>query len=182
MSKYISNEDFLVYRIQNKDQEAFSFLYDNYAASIKGIILNIVLDETASEELVQDAFLRIWDKIDYYDKGKGRFFTWMLRIARNVSIDYLRTRESKKSEKTGSLKIENSEVIRQTSTEMEVDALGLPEVLKSLKKDDQEIIELLYLKGYSQSEASKKLKIPLGTVKTKVRTAIKQLRAKSHLI
>lgn len=182
MPKYLNNEDFLVYRIRKKDQDALSYLYDHYAANIKGIIMNMVSDETVSEELTQDVFLKVWDKIDRYDDKKGRFFTWILRIARNLSIDHLRTKESKKAEKTGSLKRHGTAVIQRTSVEMEVDTLGLPDVIDTLKNDEREIIELLYLKGYSQSEAAKQLNIPLGTVKTRVRMAMNQLRAKRHLI
>ena len=88
--KYTEEE--LLNLLKNKDGNAFSYLYDNYSAALYGVILRILKqDEGAAEDILQDAFMKIWSKMAMYDASKGTLFTWMLNIARNSAIDALRT-------------------------------------------------------------------------------------------
>ena len=149
-------------------------LYNNYISVIYGVILRIVKRETIAEEVTNDCFLKIWNRIDQYDTSKGKLFTWMINIARNMAFDKLRSSENMKSLKTddiADLKIDSS------IDSIKIDNIGLKEIVSKLSVDEKQIIDLMYFEGYSQSEISENFNIPLGTVKTRARAAITKLRA-----
>lgn len=125
---------------------------------------------------MQDVFLKIWDKIDSYDPAKGRLFTWMLNLAKNQAIDKTRSKEISRENKTGSLDNFVSDVKSGEFVEQRIDGIGVKDILTGLPDDQRFIVEHLYLKGYSQSELAEEFNIPLGTVKTRLRIAMKQLR------
>ena len=104
------NEGELVLRLQHQDQQAFSYLYDNYSAALNGIIYRMVENRELAEDILQEVFIKIWNNILHYDAGKGRLFTWMLNIARNLTIDTLRSKSYKKQGKISN--DENSEIGR----------------------------------------------------------------------
>lgn len=126
--------------------------------------------------MLQDAFLRIWDRMETYDASKGRLFTWMLNIARNLSIDKTRSREISKDRKTDDIDDLVNRIDRKEQSEQNVETIGLKEVLERLSKDQKFVVEYLYLKGYTQSEVAEEFNIPLGTVKTRLRLAMIELR------
>ena len=136
----------------------------------------IIPEQEIAEEVVHDAFLRIWERIDTYDAEKGRLFTWMLNLTRNLSIDRTRSGEISRARKTGKLEhLVDREGTTGTVVQHE-DAIGLTEVLDKLPSEQRLVVEYLYLKGYTQSEMSDELDIPLGTVKTRMRMAMSTLR------
>lgn len=171
------DERFLVEALKRHDAEALSYLYDYYAAALKGVIVRIVRHEDIAEEVLQDVFLKIWDKIGSYDAEKGRLFTWMMNIARNQAIDKTRSREMSQGKKTGDLDNFVHHIERTETTEVAVDAIGLSEVLKRLPEEQRFIVDQLYLNGYTQSEVAEEFGIPLGTVKTRLRMAMMELRS-----
>lgn len=126
--------------------------------------------------MLQDAFLRIWDRIDNYDASKGRLFTWMLNIARNLAIDKTRSKEISKDRKTDDIDDLVNRIDRKEQTEQNVETIGLKEVLGRLSDEQKFVVEYLYLKGYTQSELAEEFSIPLGTVKTRLRLAMIELR------
>lgn len=141
-----------------------------------GVIARILKKEELAEEVLQDVFLKIWDKIDSYDPAKGKLFTWMLNIARNQAIDKTRSKEFSKGKKTGDIENFVNRVDRKDYLEQQVDAIGLKEVLKKLPEDQRFVIDQHYLKGYTQAEMAEEFNLPLGTVKTRMRLAMKELR------
>lgn len=141
-----------------------------------GVVSRIIKREEIAEEVLQDAFLKIWDRIDSYDPSKGKLFTWMLNITRNLAIDKTRSREFSKDKKTGDIENYVSRIDREGHTVQNVEAIGLHELLKSLPADQRFIIDQHYLKGYTQAEISEEFDLPLGTVKTRMRLAMKELR------
>lgn len=159
-----------------KERNALEYLYDHYSGAIYSVIVRIIRSEEMAEEILQDVFLKYWNKIDSYDTERGRLFTWMLNIARNQAIDRTRSKEVGKDRKTGGM--ENFVNTREgrASEEPFVDAIGLKDVLTSLPQEQQFVVEYLYYKGYSQSELAEEFNIPLGTVKTRLRLAMQQLR------
>lgn len=168
------SHDELVASIKTRDQKAFAFLYDNYAKAIFGVIHFIVEDMEESEDILQKTFMKIWDNFDMYDTSKGRLYTWMLNIARNIAIDYKRS----KSYKNKNQNIDQN-VYTLNNIPAEDDSLntiGLKKVVDKLKPDQLILIELAYYKGYTQDEISKELDIPIGTVKTRIRKALLILR------
>jgi RNA polymerase sigma factor (sigma-70 family) len=170
------NEQELTALLKNKDQAAFARLYDSYSGAIYSIILQIVNDEELANDILQEVFINIWRKIEMYDAEKGRLFTWMLNIARNASIDMLRSRGYRNSKKNQSIQ-ENVDVTVPGNTEqMNVDSIGLKKLLEKLKPEQRVLIDLSYFKGYTHEEIAEQEQIPLGTVKTRIRNALIQLR------
>jgi RNA polymerase sigma-70 factor (ECF subfamily) len=162
--------------IREKNQKAFSYLYDNYSKALFSIIYHIVNDQEEAEDVLQTVFVKIWNNFASYDEAKGRLYTWMLNIARNMAIDSTRSKHEKVKNKiqevSDNVYHRNSMFAENSSHEN----IGLQTILAGLKEDQQQIIDLAYFQGYTQEEISQKLSIPLGTVKTKVRQAIITLR------
>lgn len=168
--------ELLITRFQQKDQKAFEQLYNMYGESMHGVIYNIVRDNDLAEEIMQDVFIKAWNNSATYSAEKGRFFTWILNIARNAAIDKTRSKAFKDSKKN--LDAEYFVDILQTSDNLDdkTDAIGIKKFVSKLAKKCIEVIELLYFKGYTQQEASEALDMPIGTVKTRNRNCIKELR------
>ena len=151
-------------------------MYENYSKALFGVIFSIINDQEEAEDVLQITFLKIWNNINSYDESKGRLYTWMIKIARNLSIDSTRTRHEKLKNKiqepTDSVYHKNN-LFDENLTH---DNIGLKNFVEALKDDQKQIIDLAYYEGYTQEEISKKLNLPLGTVKTKVRQALITLR------
>jgi RNA polymerase sigma factor (sigma-70 family) len=166
----------LIRLLKSRDKKGFDYLYDNYSSSLYGVINTILKKEEFSEEILHDTFLKIWRKIDDYDASKGRFFTWILNIARNMAIDKLRSKEFKSGTKTDDISnfvnISDSEYADKNKLEH----IGVKEVLNKLPEEQKFLIEKMYFEGYSQSEIAEEFNIPLGTIKTRVRSGMSKLR------
>lgn len=170
------SEEELIVLLKEKNENGFHYLYDHYSGALYGIILRIVQSKEYTEEVIQDVFVKIWNSIHQYDASKGRFYTWMINIARNTAIDYLKSKGFQNELKNQSLPdfVYNSKELSTTNNSS--DYIGFNNVLKGLETDKQELIDLAYYQGYTQNEISEKLKIPLGTVKTKMRNALMKLK------
>lgn len=175
-SKLKYTEEELVALVRDRNTEAFKSLYDNYSAALYGVVLKVVEIEEQAQDILQDTFVKIWKNFSSYDASKGKLFTWMLNIARNTAIDSLRSKQGKMESKIQSIDDSVYQVNAQTNVTTSVDQIGLKDVLKKLKNEHLILIELVYFKGYTQDEISKELNMPLGTVKTRIRTALNQLR------
>ena len=169
-------EQDLVLALRERSNLAYSYLYDNYSGALYSIILQILEESELANDVLQEVFINIWRKIESYDPGKGRLFTWMLNIAQNASIDVLRSRSYQNTQQNQEL-AENvhvkagSQVVRPNT-----DTIGLKKVLEKLKIEQRVLIELSYFKGYTHEEIAEIEEIPLGTVKTRIRNALLQLR------
>ncbi len=172
VKKYSETE--LVQLLKQKQQFAFSYLYDNYSGALLSVIINIVNDTELANDVLQEVFIKIWKQIESYDELKGRLFTWMLNVARNASIDTLRSKGYQNSQQNRELTEASYDA--GGTTQLQTDVMGLRKVVHQLKDEYKILIELTYFKGYTQDEISKMLSIPLGTVKTRLRTALIQLR------
>ena len=174
------SEDELIRLLKIKEPSAFSYLYDNYSGALFGIIYKMLDDRQLAEDVLQEAFVKIWNNFSHYDSLKGRLFTWMLNIARNLTIDTIRSKGYRKQAKiqNSANSVNNSvdNISSNTNTTESFDALGIRKHLTLLKDDQKQIIDLAYFGGFTQDEISKQLAIPLGTVKTRMRSAIMELR------
>lgn len=172
-------ESELVALLKNKDQKGFDYLYENYSTALFGIINRIIPHEDDAKDVLQDVFIKIWNNIESYSPQKGRFFTWMLNLARNMSIDKLRSANYKYHNKNLSIDDHIVNVFDKNQAYTEnVDRIGLRKVVSTLRAEYRELIELAYFSGFTQVEIAEKLEMPLGTVKTRLRSAIKELRIK----
>jgi RNA polymerase sigma-70 factor (ECF subfamily) len=174
--KTIIAEDALVALLQSKDQRGFSILYDNYSSALYGVILKIVRSEDIAADVMQDSFVKIWKNIEGYNRSKGTLFTWILNVARNTAIDRIRSQEFQNSQRNQDIDSSINFIDNQESSQFDIDAIGLKKVVEHLRPEHQQMIELLYFKGYTQAEVADEFGIPLGTVKTRVKAAIVQLR------
>ena len=169
-------EQDLILKLKERDTRAYSYLYDNYSAALYSIILQILHETELANDVLQEVFINIWRKIESYDATKGRLFTWMLNIARNASIDTLRSKDFQNSRK-------NQEMTENVHTKTaglihlpDIDNIGLVKILGKLKIEFRVLIELAYFKGYTHEEIAEIQGIPLGTVKTRIRIALLQLK------
>jgi RNA polymerase sigma factor (sigma-70 family) len=166
-----------VKRLRAKDKSALEFLYDNYSGALYGVIFRVLKNEDIAEEVLQDVFLKIWDRFEQYDSTKGKLFTWMLNIARNQAIDKTRSKEISKDQKTRGIENVVSRIDDRERVEQKIEDIGVKDIIKNLPDDQQFVVEYLYFKGYSQSELAEEFNIPLGTVKTRLRLAMQSLRS-----
>lgn len=162
--------------MKSRDRSALEYLYDHYSSALYGAIFRIIKKEEIAEEILQDVFLKIWDRFDQYDASKGKLFTWLLNVARNQAIDKTRSREISNEKKTGGIDKVVSKIDTEDFIEQHIEGIGINEILKALPDEQKFIVEYLYLKGYTQSELAEEFNIPLGTVKTRLRMAMQQLR------
>jgi RNA polymerase sigma-70 factor, ECF subfamily len=162
--------------LKQRDSKAFEYLYDNYSGALYNIVQQIIGDVELSNDVLQDVFLNIWRKIESYDSIKGRLFTWMLNITRNAAIDVLRSKSYQNSQKNQSISDQTDFDIGGKTSQLNIDNIGVRKVLEKLKADHRVLIELAYFKGYTHEEIAEIQSIPLGTVKTRIRSALIQLR------
>jgi RNA polymerase sigma-70 factor (ECF subfamily) len=167
-------EERLVEHLLSRDQKRFGYVYDYFSADIFGVIFKIVQDEKIAEDVLQDTFLKIWNASASYSASKSRLFTWILNIARNTAIDYLRSKQGKIDKKLQTV----DDFVESDSPHFltDVQYTGINRVVQTLEKDQFDIINLGFFEGYTQVEIAKKLNIPLGTVKTRCRSALAVLR------
>jgi RNA polymerase sigma-70 factor, ECF subfamily len=168
----------LVLRLQRRDPQALGELYDRYGRIVFTVILRVVRDAAIAEDLVQETFLRVWNRVQGFDAEKGAIAPWLLAVARNRAIDYLRSvagreRNALEFEETDhpSLFVDMEHEIL-TSDKARV----IKGAMEKLNANQRQVIELAYFEGLSQTEMAERMGQPLGTVKTWVRTALKNLR------
>jgi RNA polymerase sigma-70 factor, ECF subfamily len=174
--KTVIAEEALVSLLQSKDQRGFSILYDNYSSALFGVILKIVRSEEVAADVMQDTFVKIWRNIEAYNRTKGTLFTWILNVARNTAIDRIRSQEFQNSQKNQDINDHVMFIDSQGGNQFDIDAIGVKKVIENLRPEYQQVIDLLYFQGYTQAEVAEEFGIPLGTVKTRVKSAIVQLR------
>jgi RNA polymerase sigma-70 factor, ECF subfamily len=168
----------LVARLQRRDPEALGALYDRYGRLAYSLILRVVRDAGIAEDLVQETFLRVWNRVNGFDAEKGSIGPWLLAVARNRAIDYLR---SSSGRERNAYEFEESDH-PALYTDMERDLLisdnarRVKEAMRKLPANHRQALELAYFEGLSQTEMAERMGQPLGTVKTWVRTALKSLR------
>lgn len=178
MARRISiSEEELVALLKNKDQRGFTILYNNYSSALYGVLNKVIQSNDDANDLLQDTFLKIWKNIDNYDSSKGSIFTWMMNIARNLAIDKVRSADFRDSNYNVSIE---DKVLHQIDDEyqtaQDIDGIGLQKIVDKLKPEHKQLIDLIYYKGYTQAEVSEEYGIPLGTVKTRIKTAVNTLR------
>jgi RNA polymerase sigma-70 factor (ECF subfamily) len=174
--RIIVAENDLVAMLRERNQRGFTILYDNYSSALYGVILKIVRSEEIAADVMQESFVKIWRNIDSYERSKGSLFTWILNVARNTAIDKIRSQDYQQNTQNQPLEYFVSVVEEENPVEHQVDAIGVRKVVDQLRPEYRSIIELVYFQGYTQAEVAEELEIPLGTVKTRVKAALAQLR------
>ena len=170
------SESELVLGLQNGLRKSHESLYEMYAGSLYGIISRVVRRQEDAEDILQETFLRIWKSIRSYDSDKGRLFTWMAKIARNAAMDHLKGKSYKKSCLNTNLEASQFDVDGLHYVEYSHDMTGIREITGKLPVRYHSILNLIYFRGFTHQEAAKELDLPLGTIKTRLRMAILDLK------
>ncbi|SHI55463.1 RNA polymerase sigma-70 factor, ECF subfamily [Mesonia phycicola] len=168
--------DGLIAELQAKNPKAFERIYDRYSESTFGVINSVLKDKHLAEEVLQDVFVKIWNNAESYNSSKGRFFTWVLNIARNAAIDKTRSKAYKNKQKNLKAEYFVDIIEEKNSFSNKIDAIGIQKYINVLKPYCKKIINLLYFQGFTQAEASEELEMPLGTLKTRNRNCMNKLR------
>lgn len=169
----------LARRLQRRDSTAMGEIYDRFGRIAYSVILAIVRDASLAEDLVQETFLRVWNRIHAFEAGRGALGPWLLAIARNRAIDHLRSLGARMDRNAYELDLREHPSL---FVDMERDVLNtdharvIRSAIAKLSPNQQKVIELAYYEGLSQTEMAERMGEPLGTVKTWVRTALKHLR------
>lgn len=147
-----------------------------YGGALLGVITRVVQHTEIAEDILQETFIKIWNSADKYDSSKGRLFTWMVNIARNLSIDKLRSKDFKNNGKNQDIENNVDFVDSQKKHSLNIELLGLRDLVTGLKPELSSVLDMVYYGGLTHVEAAEALNLPLGTVKTRIRMAIVELR------
>lgn len=164
----------IISRFAKADVSAMDLLYDNYADALYGVVFRMLSDEGLAQDVLQEAFVKIWKNSSAYDPSKGRLFTWLVRIAKNQAIDALR-----KNKRSGEIRGEMADVSIALTDDNAPDLStnhDIAKVLGHLDSQEKLLLEHSYILGYTHPEIAEKFGLPLGTVKTRIRNAMKELR------
>jgi RNA polymerase sigma factor (sigma-70 family) len=166
----------LVAGLKQKENAAFHYLYLSYRSALYNIILQIIPEKETASDVLQEVFITIWQQVEKYDDSKGRLFTWLMKVTRNAAINKLRSKLYKSQAKNESLEIyvNSSSVFQPESNN--INLIGLRQQVHQLRNEYKSVIELSYYNGFTQEEIATALDIPLGTVKTRLRNALLELR------
>ncbi|MCF0071931.1 sigma-70 family RNA polymerase sigma factor [Dyadobacter sp. CY261] len=173
-SKVKYSEEELVSALKRNERSAFEFLYDHYSGALFNIISKTLKDEEKAADVLQECFLKIWKNIASYDPAKGRLFTWIMNIARNGAIDAVRA----EGRKPAMNDIEDTVVLNEKDTyeDSQIVSSDMKAIIDMLRPERKILIDMAYFQGYTHEEISEELSIPLGTVKSRIRTALQELK------
>jgi RNA polymerase sigma-70 factor (ECF subfamily) len=167
----------LLTQVVKGDQRAFLALYDRHSGHVYALTLRILHDPMLAEEATQDTFLKLWSRARQFLTERGSLLTWLLTIARHTALDRLRLEARRPSLSDGTDPEDLWRNIPETGTSSdETRWRSTYLAVQALPPDQRQVIELAYYQGLSQSEIAENLSWPLGTVKTRLRAAMEQLR------
>ncbi|SDR95757.1 RNA polymerase sigma-70 factor, ECF subfamily [Formosa sp. Hel1_31_208] len=166
-------ETHIVKLLAEGDNKALDLLYENYADSLYGVILKVTINEELAQDALQETFVKVWKNAHKYDSKKAKLFTWLYRIAKNTAIDKLRS-FSNRFEKE--VQIDKSNVYILPTASLNQDVIDLKEHVARLDKKYQIVLQALFFEGMTQQEASEELNIPLGTIKSRLKIGLRELK------
>jgi len=166
-------EQHIVELLKGGDQRAIPLIYENYSSALHGVILKVTNDEAIAEDALQESFIKVWKNAKKYDASKAKLFTWLYRIARNTAIDKVRSSNLKKDKE---IQITDSNVYKLPTLGINQDAIDLKKHVATLDNKYQIVLQALFFEGMTQQEASDELEIPLGTVKSRLKIGLRELK------
>lgn len=174
-----ASDQSLMRRLSARDDKALEELYDRYSRLVYSVLLRITGQAELAEELLQETFLRLWRNAESYRETRGELRPWLLTVARNLAFDHRRTKVEQQRQREHHLEIvpaissgpPTEEIYARHERVRQV-----REVIGTLPTPQQRALHLAYFEGMSQSEIARAMDEPLGTVKTWVRTALRELR------
>ena len=172
-----SIEKEIVSLLERGDKKAITLLYENYSDALYGVIKKIIADDDTAQDVLQESFVKIWRYSKKYDSSKAKLFTWLYRIAYNTAIDKVRSQKNKVGKE---VQIEDSNVYKISADELNQDVMDIQKHLSSLDEKYQIVINALFFEGMTQQEASDELDIPLGTIKSRLKIGLRELKKIYH--
>jgi RNA polymerase sigma-70 factor (ECF subfamily) len=166
-------EDEIVGLLKKGDKKAISLLYENYGDALFGVISKVLTDPDMAQDSLQETFIKVWKKAKTYDSKKAKLFTWLYRIAYNTAIDKVRSYNNKASKE---IQIDASDVYTLTGDSLNQDVLDIQKHLSSIDEKYQIVLNALFFEGMTQQEASDELDIPLGTIKSRLKIGLRELK------
>jgi len=161
--------------VRRRDEQGLRLVFEHYGPALNGVISRVVRDTRVAEEVLQDTLLKIWNKIDLYDADHAGLFTWMMNVARNTAIDRARLKGYQVGQKSESY---DAPVHETRTSDIATDQIDVHTLTEGMETKYLDVLQKMYLEGYSTSAAAEALNLPLGTVKTRLRSALSQLREK----
>ncbi|MBO3697558.1 RNA polymerase sigma factor [Roseivirga sp. E12] len=162
--------------LAERNKEAIELVFTHYGSLLLNIINRVLRDDEMSEDVLQSVLLKIWQNGHNFDSSKGSLFTWLVRVSKNAAIDKTRTKDYRLSQESKN-GVEVVSIAESISTGDEIEKLYAKQLIAQLPGDQKVLINMSFFEGYSHKEICENLGIPLGTVKTRIRTAIKHLRS-----
>ncbi|HEX6981851.1 MAG TPA: sigma-70 family RNA polymerase sigma factor [Balneolaceae bacterium] len=172
----------LMMRIKSRDPDALEELYDLYKRLLYGMVISIVKTREEAEDVLQEIFVKIWNKAGSFDENRGNVYSWIVTLARNKAIDRLRSKGYKTQQKASVsiheplFTLEGDKFDPLETTIFSDRAELVKKALNEIPDSQKEVIEIAYYKGLTQSEIADQLNIPLGTVKTRTRQGMMKLK------
>lgn len=166
-------EEQIIDLLKHGDQKALNLLYEHYSNALFGAIIKVTNNQELAEDALQETFIKVWRYADKYDPEKAKLFTWLFRIARNTAIDKLRSHNLKFHKE---VQIDKSDVYILPSTSLNQDVLDLKAQLDKIEDKYQIVLKALFFEGMTQQEASDELDIPLGTIKSRLKIGLRELK------
>ncbi|MCK5442018.1 MAG: sigma-70 family RNA polymerase sigma factor [Maribacter sp.] len=166
-------EKHIVELLQERNEKAISLLYEHYGDTLYGVAKKVVRDEELAQDVLQESFVKIWKKSDSYDATKAKLFTWLFRITRNTAIDKLRSVNTKSDKE---IQIDVSDVYNLGVDSIKPELMDVRDNLERIEDKYQIVLEALFFYGMTQQEASEELDIPLGTIKSRLKIGLRELK------
>ena len=166
-------ERHIVELLREKNDKAISLLYEHYGDTLYGVAYKVVKDEELAQDVLQESFVKIWQKGDSYDSTKAKLFTWLFRITRNTAIDKLRSLSTKSDKE---IQIDVSDVYNLGVENIRPEFMDIRQNLDKIETKYQVVLDALFFQGMTQQEASEELDIPLGTIKSRLKIGLRELR------
>ncbi|WP_305661239.1 RNA polymerase sigma factor [Daejeonella sp.] len=170
------SEDKLIEGLKNMEGSAMSALYRMYSDSLYRVISTIVVIEEVAQDLLQETFIKIWKSFKQYDPGKGRLYTWMARLARNISIDYLRSVNYRNYTVSENLSESTQQIDQKFQVSYNPELIGVKDMTNILNEDQRLALDLIYFKGYTHVQAAEELNITVGILRSRLQSSITELR------
>ena len=166
-------EKHIVELLKTGDERAIGLLYDNYADALYGVAIKVTHDEALAQDVLQESFVKIWKNAHKYDADKARLFTWLFRVVQNTAIDKVRSRKRKMNKE---VQTDDANVYHLQATSLAIEHIDIKKHANGLEDKYRVVIDALFFQGMTQQEASDELNIPLGTVKSRLKIGLRELR------
>lgn len=171
------SDEALVLLVARKDEEALRVLYRRYGGAVLALARRMGLGQTDREDCLQEVYVRVWKGAGSYNPQRSSASSWLISVAHHHLVDWIRKQAVRPQTQNSESEFEFFDLHAQTTDEDgRLDRVRIRQALHDLDTAERQVIEVLYYQGYAHSEAAKRLELPLGTLKQRVRQALKKLR------